>query len=49
MNKYLLTIVGNIDSKQCPDIVMSLGDVVDSKHVKFIHNPNAFIFCFGSV
>jgi hypothetical protein len=48
MNKYLLTIIGNIDSEKCPDIVLSLGDVVDSKHVKFIHNPNAFMFCFAS-
>lgn len=48
MNKYILTIIGEIKEEECPDIVLSLGEVVDSKHVKFIHNNNVVMLCFGS-
>ena len=48
MNKYILTVLGKIQEEQCPDIVLTLGDVIDSEHVKFIYNENSFILCFGS-
>ena len=48
MNKYILTIIGEIKEDECPDIVLSLGEVVDSNNVKFVHNDNVIMLCFGS-
>lgn len=49
MNKYILTVIGNLDSdKTCKQIALSLTPVVDSPNLKFQHTSGVLIFHFAS-
>ena len=49
MKRYLLTVIGNIDSeKKCQDIAIGLSPIVDSPHLKFQHTKGILIFHFES-
>jgi len=48
MTKYLLTVIGNVNEDDCPDIVLAMSDIIDSENVKFLHSPNSYMVCFES-
>jgi hypothetical protein len=49
MKKYLLTVIGNFESKKtCEDFIKALTPLVDSKHVKYQHLNQLSLIHFGS-
>ena len=49
MKKYLLTVIGNVNSdKICKDIALSLTPIVDSPNLKFQHSSGVLVFYFAS-
>jgi hypothetical protein len=49
MKRYLLTVIGNFDSKKiCKEIAIGVTPIVDSPHLKFQHAKGILIFHFES-
>jgi len=48
MKKYLLTVFGDFESKDCEEIANCLEPIVDSTHLKFQYRSGVIIFHFAS-
>ena len=48
MKKYLLTVFGDFESKDCEEIAGCLEPIVDSTHLKFQYRSGVIIFHFAS-
>jgi hypothetical protein len=48
MKKYLLTIFGSFEEKDCITIASNLQPIVDSQNLKFQYRDNVIILHFGS-
>lgn len=49
MTKYLLTIIGHIESEQmCKDLALALTPIVDSPNLKFQHSKGVLLFHFAT-
>ena len=48
MKKYLLTIFGDFEEKDCVTIANNLQPIVDSQNLKFQYRDNVIILHFGS-
>jgi len=49
MNKYLLTVFGEFETKEmCQNVALSITPIVDSKNLKFQHSKGVLLFHFSS-
>ena len=49
MNKYLLTVFGEFETKEmCQNVALSITPIVDSPNLKFQHSKGVLLFLFSS-
>jgi len=49
MNKYLLTVFGEFETKEmCQNVALSITPIVDSPNLKFQHSKGVLLFHFSS-